>query len=201
MEAYLFRKTTPSEPDCRIPSIAEGPPWPSLIGRGEDFVGDTSEVERIRLQRPYAKLRDFLWTGIGEEELTVSDRVRVAVEEAEPGAHQFLPIELLQPDGSAFPVRYWGMNIRHHVDSYRWGRHTYFPTATDGMTDPHREVPRISITWPRDPSDLVLDRATVAGLHFWIDTRSRRLFLSDHALSVMQRRRVGAFTADRVTLR
>ena len=199
MEAYFFKKTIPSEPDCRIPSFAAGPAWPSWIGRGEDFVGDTAEVEPIRLQRPYKRLMDFLRTGIGENELTVSDRVRAAVEEAEPGVHQFLPIDLLQPDGSAFPVRYWGLNIRNHVDAYRWGRHTFFPVA--GLADPHRDAGRISLTWPRDPSDLVLDRASVAGLHVWRDRRSRQIFLSDHAFSTLKQHRVNAFTAHLWTLR
>ena len=197
-KAFFFETRNPSEPECRLPAQ---PTWPSLIALGRDFIADPIELEVIRLEKPYKRLTDFLLTGAGGGELSVSQRVRDAVQEVEPGVHQFLPIELQQPDGSIFPVAYWGLNIRHHVDCYSWGRHTFLPKEDRALPDPHRDAPILGVRFPRDPADLILERAAVEGLHLWRERRaSRGVFVSDTMIAAFKRHRLNAYSVGEVTL-
>ena len=119
----------------------------------------------------------------------------------EPGIHQFLPFDLTQPTGEPYPIRYWALHIRQSADCYVWGKDTFFPTAQGLGRDPDHATDPIALNhYPRDPSDLVLNGETVAGMHFWRDRRSKQAFISDDMLEALRDAEITGFAAHQVNL-
>ena len=201
MEVYLLEIDSPSRPDW-LPDRQRMSNWQFRIALGHDFVGDPGEPHLIRLKKPYKRLNDFIRTGSGGYgELTVSERVRLAVEEIEPNVHQFLPVTLEQRDGTPFPVRYWGWNIRNVVDSYLWGHRTFFNEVQATKNDPHLEAESMMIIRPARPEDLVLRKEAITGLQIWRDRRSNSIFITGDALKVFRRNRVNSCRATLASIR
>lgn len=72
------------------------------------------EPFRISLARDEGPLVDIINGGFGA--WAISQRVIDMIEALEPKVHQYLPLELLQPDGSVHPDRRWLLNICSRAD-------------------------------------------------------------------------------------
>lgn len=86
--------------------------------------------------------------------LQVSVRFREVVERFEPGVHQFLPIELVWPDGSHAAQRFW-----------------FVPCARLDTVDRAKTTFEFRNVWFLDGSkkELVFSRSQIDGHHIWID--------------------------------
>ena len=91
-----------------IPSPSEGWRWPM-----------PDRPFRDRLSRMYQSgLVDIL--GSGFRAYAISQKMIDIIESIEPGVHQYLPYELLQPDGSVHPDRRWLLNCCTRVQAIDW---------------------------------------------------------------------------------
>lgn len=70
--------------------------------------------EQIRFTKG-KKVFDF--NGYTEGGITVSKRLKDAIEDMEPGVHQFVPVELFYKDGSPYPEPLWYFNACTEIDT------------------------------------------------------------------------------------
>ena len=69
---------------------------------------DVGEPFRAQLEQHQGALIDILATDYG---YAISQRLIDMIEAIEPGVHHYLPLEILQPDGSVHPDKRWLLNI------------------------------------------------------------------------------------------
>lgn len=69
---------------------------------------------RAQLLKPEGDIVDIISSSFGCYAL--SQKVIDIIKSIEPGAHQFLPYELLNPDGSVHPARRWLLNVCTRVE-------------------------------------------------------------------------------------
>lgn len=106
-------KLMPEEPyfpywNGPYPPLGEGWRWPM-----------PDRPFRDRLSQMYKPgLVDILGSGFGS--YAISQKVIDIVEAIEPGVHQYLPYELLQPDDSVHPDRRWLLNCCARIQAIDW---------------------------------------------------------------------------------
>lgn len=116
----------------RLNYATGGPDWPKF--RSEK--GPTlSEGWRWPVPNPHFRspmrsvpkvIKDII---CGPNAYAVSERVIDIIERIEPGVHQFLPHELIAPDGSVHPERRWLLNVCTRVQAID-------PERSDVVVDP-----------------------------------------------------------------
>lgn len=85
------------------PPLLEGWRWPI-----------PEEPFRSQLLNHEDEIIDLVATQFGS--WAISERVIDLIEAIEPGVHQYLPFELLQPDGSVHPAKRWLLNVCTRAD-------------------------------------------------------------------------------------
>lgn len=108
------------------------------------------------------KLRDYLSTIGGVA--AVTDEFKAIVEELEPGAHQFLPVDLLWSDGSLAAKRYL-LFVGKRLDTTDRERTTMKWTGKWWTT--HTKSEREAD--PKISDKLVLNTIKIGGNHLWYD--------------------------------
>lgn len=106
---------------------------------------------RLELEGPKRKITD-IYSGYG---LFVDEKFRVAVEEFEPGVHQFFPVEFVWKDGSHAGNRYW-----------------FVPCSRLDTVDRQKTTFEFRNVWFLDGSQdkqLIFSRSQIGDHHVWID--------------------------------
>ncbi|WP_211098022.1 imm11 family protein [Ahrensia sp. R2A130] len=128
-----------------------------------------------------------------------SERFRQAVEDIEPGVHQFLPVKVIGVDGESYSEPWWSFNICQLVDSispelggvykqeWEYLREEKYEKFTWNIKSgwlPGR-VPEPDDSDPYNPytmnpsKKLAVYKDRIAGRAAWIDSRLPRTFYSD----------------------
>lgn len=97
-----------------LPPMMHGWRWPML-----------KEPFRNKLKRQQGSIVDIVDTSF--ETYAVSQKVIDIIESIEPGVHQYLPYELIQPDGSAHPDKRWLLNICTRAETIDYARSAVVP--------------------------------------------------------------------------
>jgi len=100
--------------------------------------------------------------------LAVDAKLHEVIEGLEPGVHQFWPMRITQKNGEEYHVRYFGMIIRHFIDSF-------VPAQSVGYegSDEANFFSTISPT-KKGYGDLAVSKDAVAGSHLWREHRLKR---------------------------
>jgi hypothetical protein len=75
---------------------------------------------RNRLKGKEGRLVDIVGTSF--ETYAISQRVIDIIEAIEPGVHQYLPYQLIQPDGSVHPDQRWLLNVCTRIEALDYER-------------------------------------------------------------------------------
>lgn len=116
---------------------------------------------RNRLKRREGRLVDIIGTSF--ETYAVSQRVIDIIESIEPGVHQYLPYELVQPDGFIHPDRRWLLNVCTRVETLDYERSNVIPI---------RDRPHFYHDRTND-HQLVIRKSAVTGRAIWFEYRYR----------------------------
>lgn len=110
------------------------------------------------------------------------------IQEFEPEIHQFHEVQILNPNGSPFPRRYFAVQNRNFLNDFVKPELTKIEPKMVG------NQPRYSVRGQNDfqKYEVVLDREKVNGLHFYMpaDLTGFRHLVSNELYSVMKKRRV-----------
>lgn len=106
----------------------------------------------------------------------VNNRIRQAVEAIEPSVHQFIPTNVILPDGTRDDT-WWTMHICHRVDAL----------ALEYCVDVFKYNPKPiqcqNLYYYRSNEDnrmrLAIHKDRVAGMAIWLDWRFRQCFFSE----------------------
>ncbi|HXD03127.1 MAG TPA: DUF1629 domain-containing protein [Novosphingobium sp.] len=112
---------------------------------------------RFQITERPTYLADIFPVRCGE---AISERVVEAIEQVEPGVHQYLPCELYQPDGSPIPERRWILNNCNRFDSVALGHCNVVELSQTGK-----------IAKGNGKTDIKVWRDVVAGHALWTDWR------------------------------
>ncbi|MEP6869390.1 MAG: DUF1629 domain-containing protein [Novosphingobium sp.] len=160
-----------------VPKLLEGWRWPI-----------PAEPFRAQLVKHEGPLVDIVCTTFGSWAL--SQRVIDLIEAIEPGVHQYLPFELLQPDGSVHPDRRWILNVCTRAEAV--------------------DVEASNVVWSPPPVDrwfgdlmgkkhIVLKAENVAGRALWCEWRynnSPNTFASDKFWDALQKAKARGWEPD-----
>jgi hypothetical protein len=148
-----------------------------------------SEVmpRRLRLLRG-KKMYDFLsLQGAG---FMVSSRFKDAVEELDPGRHQFFPVTVEDKNGAVVPGEFFLFNIVGRIDSIIEERSNLEPVGR-GLIDNWGYTPKVG-PWRCALDERVIDRR--AG---WVEERyGGRWFISDRLADLLRARKMTGFSLD-----
>ncbi|KYG24326.1 hypothetical protein SE92_32100 [Bradyrhizobium sp. AT1] len=115
--------------------------------------------------------------------LAVDAKMHELIESLEPGVHQFWPLRITQKKGEEYPVPYFGMIVRHFIDSFVPGESVGYEGS--------QELNFFSIihSTKKAYGDLAVSKSMVAGNHLWRERRLKRpnILFSDELQAEMTR--------------
>jgi len=82
---------------------------------GTNVVDETLMPTNFLLAKPYKRLGDMIWLGMG---VAVTDRLRAIIEHLEPGRHQFKGVEVALPSADPHPNKYFIMRVLSRLDAF-----------------------------------------------------------------------------------
>jgi hypothetical protein len=125
---------------------------------------------KAQMDRKIRWLPDAYPFSIGQ---AVNQKFIDAIEAIEPGVHQYLPFEILQPDGSLYHTQYWLLNICNRVDSIDFEHsenlHAFYWPDSDIVMSYGFNTFRANEQRPK----FVIAKDRVAGMAFWFDPKLR----------------------------
>jgi len=145
-------------------------------------------------------------------DLLYSERFRQAVEDIEPGVHQFLPVKVIGVDGDPYPGQWWSFRICQLIDAVNpvlGGLRRQDP----GYAPPDEYTWVIKTGWrkgdPVEPDDsdvycrfaleprkkLAVYKDRIVGRAAWWDSRHRRIFFSDELMARIEQDGLEGFEA------
>ncbi|RNJ62704.1 MAG: hypothetical protein EDM03_09490 [Porphyrobacter sp. IPPAS B-1204] len=151
----------------RYPPLMQGWRWP---------IPDTPF--RARLRKPQKHIVDVISSGF--DGYAISQRAIDIIEAIEPGVHQYLPFELINPDGSVHSEPRWLLNVCTRAFTLNIVRSNVIV---------HKQLPGIYVHTSNDIK-LVVHKEKVAGRALWYEYRyqgAQGMFLmSDACWSAFQ---------------
>jgi len=114
---YALMATNPGHPyfsPSSYPKPCQGWRWPI-----------PDEPFRNRLKRKTGRIVDIVTPEFPA--YAISQRVIDLIEAIEPGVHQYLPYEMIQPDGSVHPEKRWLLNVCTRADTLDYERSDVIP--------------------------------------------------------------------------
>lgn len=137
---------------------------------------------RVRITEKVTYLADILGTVAGK---AITPRVVDAIEQIEPGVHQYLPCEIYSHDGHKLPGQRWILNICVRIDSIAIGKCNVVELAKiglwtkgNGKTDIKvwKEIVSGHALWtewrmigaPRFASDNLVEQLRLIDAHGWL---------------------------------
>ncbi|WP_375415420.1 imm11 family protein [uncultured Bradyrhizobium sp.] len=121
----------------------------------------------------------------------VSSRLKEAVEEFDPGQHQFFPVVVEDKKGAVQPGDFFIFNVVGRIESIIEDRSNF---KANGRGD----VKSWSYSRREGPWQCVLDAAVIGGRACWIEHRYGECwFVSDRLAAVLQERKLSGFDLDR----
>lgn len=125
---------TPHRPDygsSKIPPLLKGWEYPPFDSPLKD-----------QLKKPEVDLVDIIRSSFGT--YAISQKVIDIIERIEPGVHNYIPYEMIKPDGSVHPARRWLLNICTRLELIDVGKSNVvdvgsgkFGDITAGGRQPH----------------------------------------------------------------
>jgi|GEM_PF-3046637 len=151
----------------RYPPLMQGWRWPKP---------DTPF--RARLKKPQKNIVDVISSGF--DGYAISQRAIDIIEAIEPGVHQYLPFELINPDGSVHPEPRWLLNVCTRAFTLDIARSNVIV---------HNQLPGIYVHTSNDIK-LVVHKEKVAGRALWYEYRYQgaqgNFLMSDACWSAFQ---------------
>lgn len=142
---------------------------------------------RVRLVR--AK-RMYDWMLLRNGGNLVSSRLRDAVEELDPGRHQFFPVVAEDKNGVAVPGDFFIFNVVGRIEAIIEDR-SNFNTSGRGDVENWGYVRRVG------PWQCALDAAVIGDRACWIEHRySGRWFISDRLAALLKKRKLNSYRLD-----
>jgi hypothetical protein len=134
--------------------------------------------------------RIYDWLTVRGSGTLVSSAFKDAVEEIEPGRHQFFPVTVVEKAGVARPESYFIFNVVGRIDAIIEEKSNLEPLgrgAIDAWTYERG----------RGPWRCALGAAIIGGRACWIEHRyGGRQFVSDRLAAVLQQRQLCGFDLD-----
>lgn len=124
-----------------------------------------------------SQMKDFVGTSFG---YAVSEKLRDAIEEFEPGVHQYMPFEFVTKDGQILPNKLWLLNVCSRIDSID-------VEASQGLADTENSV------WASSgPSQIAVKANLVSRRAFWWEWRYvyADLAVSDSFWNLIKKRKI-----------
>lgn len=182
-----------SEEDDRIlrTFFAQSVAYPGTIIRATWFSGTWFPPEvmpqRVRLKR--AKTM-FDWMQLRGGGNLVSPRFRDAVEELDPGRHQFFPVVVEDKNGVARPGHYYVFNVVGRIDSIIEERSNL---KASGRGD----IENWSYERRVGPWQCALNAAVIGDRACWVEHRyGERWFISDRLAALLRARKLNSLRLD-----
>jgi len=142
---------------------------------------------RLRLIRG-KKMYD--WLSLNGGGTLVSSRLRDAVEELDPGRHQFFPVVVEDKKGAVHPGDFFIFNVVGRIESIIENR-SNFTASGRGNVKSWSYSRRVG------PWQCVLDAVVIGGRACWIEHRYGECwFISDRMAALLQERKLNGFDLD-----
>lgn len=126
--ARYYRDEMPEAQRARLSPKHAGSYWVSV---SQKFYYETGSVvdhklvepiaphefpTEVALEKNYSTLGS--WLEFKRGIIAVDERMKVLIEELDPGVHRFWPLRLIKPNGQEFPTTYQGIVIGRFLDSF-----------------------------------------------------------------------------------
>ena len=127
------------------------------------------------------------WLDLRSGGTLVSSRVRDAVEELDPGRHQFFPVVVEDKKGVARTEEFFVFNVVGRIDSIIEDRSNL---KTTGRGDVANWIYERRV----GPWQCALDTAVIGGRACWVEHRyGERWFISERLAALLQERKLNGF--------
>lgn len=105
-------------------------------------------------------------------DLNVSERAQQAIEQMEPGIHQFFPVEYLDTNGTLLETRYW-LVVGNRIDGMD-RNHTNMILEDGNVWRPAKDFVRRGEAIPahidpKQPAKLAFNLQAIGSAHLWVD--------------------------------
>jgi hypothetical protein len=142
---------------------------------------------RLRLIRGKAM---YDWLSLNGGGTLVSSRFRDAVEELDPGRHQFFPVVVEDKKGAVRPGDFFIFNVVGRIDAIIEDRSNFKATGRGNVKNWIYER-RVG------PWQCALDAAVIGGRACWVEHRySECWFISERLATLLQERKLNGFGLD-----
>jgi len=142
---------------------------------------------RLRLTRGKTM---YDWLDLRGGGTLVSSRIRDAVEELDPGRHQFFPVVVEDKKGAAQPGDFFVFNVVGRIDSIIEDRSNLKATGRGDVANWIYER-RVG------PWQCALDAAVIGGRACWVEHRfAQGWFISDRLAALLRERKLNGFDLD-----
>jgi len=133
--------------------------------------------------------------GFGAGNLGVREDFKDAIEEVEPGVHEFFPLSVTTRGGKPFPKRYFLLNIMQCFDAIIVEKSDARWEWVDAIKEIYGERQHLVFRHSRQPNALVMSCPKIDGRHLWVGANllSGRVFISDDLFEAFRKRGLTRF--------
>ena len=170
--------------------FAQSQAYPGSVARATWVSGTWLPPEvmpsRLRLQRGKPAY-DWMASDGG---LVISPRFKDAVEELDPGRHQFFPVTIEDKKGDVVPGEFFLFNIVGRIDSIIEERSNLKPVGR-GVSEAWYYTRKVG------PWQCALDQRVIDGRAGWVEERyDQSWFVSDRLAELLRERKMTGFSLD-----